>query len=754
MNKRHHTFYSFISRNIHLFILGIAFVISTIALLIIFTFDTAQLNAFGPTALIYLKGIKTGLINSTVILFLSFIALLFFRTYLDNLFNKLKNWFDSLTTTKRNFLILLICIVFAFVVHGDNVLNGYFNMDDFEVVTINRITPLGESLFIPHGNDHSMPLFKAEMRILDNLFGQNPIPYNLFFFTLFALIPFFTYLTLKRLGVGLSSFFVFLIIFTGATGWAIMLTGFNIMTIYLQIILFFSIALFTYLKWVETREKKYMFFFAIATIFAFTVDLSGVWVLPLIPLWMFLIHWIKQDSFKANFLKFIKTNKQPLLIFLGITLLFAIFFTITFTILQPNTFLSALNGDGILAANDKVENWKPWPLASNFLSMFASGVSLTTFAPDIVKLLSHPALIDKAKGLWPFIEMLIVTGNILLLWLFFKHAKNREKKFAFFLLSIIFITLAMVVVARPNHNPIPVFEHHYIGPAFYAYILFLSIGAYTLINQKKEFALKIIVPIVIILFSAQQAFSFQAARLKEEAKIRKASITEFEKTLLVELKTLGKNNPSLIIPNLSGEHILKLMPGFTLADYLLFFSNKMPAQLIQNAQMPPYAKADIVETVSSIRASTSLAFKEALRTSPMIKKYYSSPILLRVKTLKQKNILSYPVTIDENREIVVRNDTFDPEKFHTLGFSLHTDNSNGNLELLLIFNHEFSGPKETQRIRIDDFTHHSLENNTRVYHIEINLLQIHTYSLSDTISNLVLYIPEIKNAVVKDLYFK
>jgi len=755
MNNYCHKAYSFISKNIDLLILGVSSIVSATALSIIFSFGDLQLNAFGPTALMYLDGIKKGLIVSTSILFISFITLFFFKTQTKNIITKLKNWFEPLTTTKKGLAILGVCIIFTFSVHGRNVLNGYFNMDDFEIMTIIHTNTLGESLLIPHGNDHMMPLFMTEIKILDTFFGQNPIPYNLFVFILFALIPFFVYLIFQKLDIDLPSFFVFLILFGGATGWADILSGFNIMSVYMQTILFFSIALWSYLAWFQTRKNKYLIFLGLSTLFAITVDLPGIWVLPLIPLWMFFVYWTKQGSFKKNLMEFIKINKKPLLVVLGAIFIFIILFVITFVILRPNIFLSTLNGDCLSVENERAVSWRPYPLVKNFLSLFASGVSLTTFAPNIVRFLSHPVLYEKAKKLWPFVEIIIMIANLLLLRLFFKYAKKREKKFAFFLLSIILISLTTVIIARPNHSIISVdFDYRYAGPAFYAYILFLSVGANMFIKANKKLALKIIVPVVIILFSAQQALSFQATRLREEAKLRKISISEFEKSLLIELDTLGKDNPSLIIPNLSGEHILKIMPGFTLADYVLFFNNKSPAQLIQNIYMPPDAKTGIVETVSSIRASTSPAFKKALVTHPFIKKYYSSPILLRLKTFEQKNPLSRPVTLNENREIVIKNDTFDPEQLNTLGFSLYTDNSNGNLELLLTFKNEFNGEEETQKIRIDDFTHYSVENNTRVHYIETNLLQIHTYSLSNTVSNIKLYIPETKKAIIKDLYFK
>jgi len=746
-----------ISKNIHLIILGFSLLVSSIALFFIFRFNTEQLSAFGPTALIYIDGIKKGLLSSTSILFISFFTPMLFDNQLRKLLTKTSTWFESLVSKKKNLLIFIICLVFAFSIHGGNVLNGYFNMDDFEVITINNTTSFGQSLLVPHGNDHTMPLFMAEMRGLDILFGTNAVPYNIFMLILFSLIPFFIYLIFKRLKIGLTNFFVFLLLFTGATSWAVMLSGFNIMTTYMQVILFFSIAIWSHLEWTVLKENKYLILLGLSALFAITIDLPGIWVLGAIPLWMFLLHWIKYDSLKINLniiKEFFKSNKQPLIVFFIVTLAFVVFFIITFKFLQPDTFLTALNGDAVPVENAREENWRLVPLVTNFSSLFASGVSLTTFAPNLAQLVSHPALIDKVKSFWPIMELLIILGNALLIWIYFKYSKLREKKFFFFLTGITLITLSMVVIARPTHEIVPDFDYRFAGPAYYAYILFLSLGAYTLLDKYKTHALKIILPTIIVLLSLQQAFSFGAHRLEEESKLRRDAIVEFGDTLLIELDTLTETNPSLVIPNLSGAHIFKLMSGYTLADYLLFFNTGTQVSLIQNEYMQPDIKTGIVETVSSIRKETSPEFKETLKNSPIINQYYTSPILLRFSTNNQNSPDLRPVSVNSSEEISIIRNKFDPEKLNILGFNLTTDNVPGNLELSLSFKNDFNDKAEVQKIRIDDFTSYGTEENKRIYRIELNLLQIHTYSLSNTISDLKLHIPETKNASVETLYLK
>ena len=191
-------------------------------------------------------------------------------------------------------------MIFVFASNGGNITHGYFNMDDLTIVGLNHSLPFREAVLTPYGNDHAFPLFITEMKALDVLFGQNPAPYNFFFFILFSLIPFFTYLIFKRLKLSALSFIAFLIIFAGAAGWTEIITGFYIMSIYPQILLFFSIALWAYLSWKESKAAKYMITFAIALILALASDTSGIWVIPVIILFMLGVYYFGENAHKQE----------------------------------------------------------------------------------------------------------------------------------------------------------------------------------------------------------------------------------------------------------------------------------------------------------------------------------------------------------------------------------------------------------------------------------------------------------------------
>lgn len=759
---------TFLSQHIHILVLAGALALSVTALVVAGRFGTSSLNAFGPTAQIYLSGMKYGLTTSTIILAIFLAAFLFLGSRFDISVSKIQYLFTALSPAKKNILVLIICLIFAFVSHAQNITGGYFNMDDFEIVGTNHSTTFLQSLVIPHGNDHTMPLFMAEMRAVDSIFGTNPIPYNLAIFVFFALIPFFTYLAMRRLGIGMTGFMIFLTVFTGATGWADMLTGFNIMSTYLQMILFFSIGTWAYISWSQTREKKYMIWFTAAAICAVAVDLPGIWVLPALLFLIICTHWGKSDNLRpeAGLIAFtkdvVRVNKIPLALLLGTGIVFALFAGTVFTIIQPHTFLSSLNGDGIANTENISGSWKILPVAKNIVSLFASGVSLPVLAPNIAKILTHPSIEKSIQSFWPFLEALVLVVNAMLFWFFIKRTDNKDRKIIAWLVATMLISILMVAAARPNHEPIPSFDYRYAGAAFYVYSIFLAMFAGLLVRKKGLRAFKIILPALVIVLAAQQAFGFQAVRLRDEAALRGEAITTLNKDLLSELDALSRENPPITIPNLSGAEIFQPMPGFTLSFYMLFFNRQSPIKLVQNVYMPPDNRTHTVTTVTSLRASTSPQFINALKDETAIRKYFLFPGLMSYKTIddpgdpsKYASSSSAMTALKTNdKDITIMNGRIDPEKHHSVYLHITTDNVPGNLEFSFTFKNDFDLNGTAGKIRVDDYTPYILIDGRRSYNIETNLLQLFAYALSNSTSNVVIHAPTTKNASVSEAYLR
>ncbi|MDP2705025.1 MAG: hypothetical protein U1D31_01160 [Patescibacteria group bacterium] len=453
---------------------------------------------------------------------------------------------------------------------------------------------------------------------------------------------------------------------------------------------------------------------------------------------------------------FLKENKIPLLVVCVVATLFGIFLYVTFFIIQPGTFLSSLDGDILVAteAQGKEANWKPALLAENFVSLFSSGVSLSAIAPDIGKIATHPSIKSSVEPFWPSFETGIFIANLLVLYIVIRHASQGEKRFIFFLLCAIGITIFMVILARPDHSIIPDFDYRYAGPPFYFYCLFIALSISIATKIKKEYAIGIIASVLVVILASQQAFSFHGARLAQESKMRQEAIVLLNNSLLSELGRLEKSEEQLVIPNLTGAHIFQGMPGYTLADYLLFFNKKIPVLLVQNVYMPRDVKTHIVETTKSLRASTSPEFIEALKQEGTIRSYYTSPVWLLYSNIEGQRISSSETSLEGNGNVIIQKSEFDPEKLNVVEFSLYTDNVPGNLEFTFSFTSDFTIEGKAGAVRIDDYTPYTIKDGKRLYHIEINMLQIYTYALSQNISDFLLHVPKEKNPVVMGVYLK
>ena len=750
--------FAFALHYIHLFILGGALMVSSVALMFIEKFDMSRLQAFGPTAQIYFVGINNGVITATIILLISFVAATFFGAYLEKIQTFLKNFYLSLSNNKRNILILLICIVFSFATHVGNIMNGYFVTDDFTIINLNHSESFPKAVLTPYGNDHVLPLFRTEMKVIDTVFGQNALPFNAFIFILFALTPFFVYLTFRRLGIGMLSFLMFLTLYSGATSWADMLTGYYTMTLYLQILFFFSMAIWTYITWNQLKERKYLILLGASVALALAIDISGIWVIPSILLFIAIIGWIQSKTSMLNALAFLKENKHPLIIVVSVSVFFVAFWAFSFTVIQPDTFLSTLNSEDInkISSAQKSETWKLIPLTENFVSFFSSGVSLPIVAPSVVKILTHPSIRDTFDSIWPIFELIIFVINILFFQFVFKHSARKEKGLILWLLGGMILTIVMVILARPNHNPIPDFDYRYAGAPFFFYAIFLAISASILLKSKKEYSIKLLISLMVIFLATQQAFSFHALRLKVEAEQRTAAVVQLKNSLLTELvvlKTYEKNS-TLLIPNLLGGHIFQTMSGISLADYVTFFNPKMPIRFIRNNAIPSDPASNITVIVPSLRASTSPEFKDALMEQGVIRSYYISPALMSYSTIDKTASSIVQLTTKGNGDVLIQRVGFDPEKKHVVGLTLSTDDTPGNLELSFFFKNDFNADGTMGNIRIDDYTFYKVEDDRRIYAIETDLLQIYAYALSDKISDLTLYIPETKNPLLIETYFR
>ena len=344
----------------------------------------------------------------------------------------------------------------------------------------------------------------------------------------------------------------------------------------------------------------------------------------------------------------------------------------------------------------------------------------------------------------------------MVLRLILKKSDKKEKVFALFLTAAFLSSAVMVLIVRPNDSNIPNFDFKHVGMSFYFYCLLLTLGSSLLVKFKKESAPRIIIPIIIVIFAIQQPFSFFAFRLQEEARARKTVVENMGHELIGELSKLSKDKSStLSIPNLDGQYIYQPAQGYSLADYLPFFNNKIPLQLVRNSAMNQYQKYHEVPEVISLRDATSLSFIETLKTSSILKSYYASRVMMKYSTNTMQNDgKQYLVASYSGTTTIISKNPIDPEKRHIVSIDFLTDNTPGNAEIYFSFENDFGVSGVMGQIKIDDYSPYILVNSKRNYNITADMLQLYTYSLSKKVENIVLWSSPKKNMHINKVYFE
>jgi hypothetical protein len=737
---------AFLIRHLESILLGTLALISGAAFFVLSSIDTVRLDSFGPTARIYFEGTAQGLLIGFIILAVSCIACVMLRIRLPILLAKTELWFNSLSSKKENLLILAIALAVTFISHAGNITSGYFAVDDLLVGGLNNKVPFSEAILTPYANDHLFPLFRTEMYLA----GDSAVFMSVLVFLSIALVPYLMYFVLKRWKISTLGRMAFIFLYAGIAMWADHITGYYAMSLYPQIIFFFSVALLSLLKWKETRKTVYAILFALSVMCSIAIDIAGIW--SILALFIFIVYdnYSQKTGFSIDrpFFRGFASYKTPLAILVSISIFYAAFFYLSFSIIQPNTFLVSLSAEvpAQVTSNDREENWKPIPLITNYFNFIANGVTLPLVFPHAPKLLAHPAFIHLVAPYWNFVEALLIIGNLALVWAIWKHADPEERKRIIFLFIAFSLCAAMTILARPNHSSIPDYDFRYAGSAFFFYLVILSIGASIYTRNRGIKAITITTTLIIILFSLQQIFGFHEFRLKNESQARKADMIRLKETLFPELVKLGSG---ATIPNLRGSSISEIMPGPTLAHYLLFYYVKNAPRLVEATPSEGSIWTGLVEEVSSVKDKTSDEFIVALKNSPALQSYYANSGRIEYTTATSGARESH----SGSQEIIIRRSPFDPKSEHILHLTLLTDHVPGTFDLVLSFDTDIEIRGEA-RIRIDDYTPFSIVEGKRVYSIQADLSEIVLYDLSSAVSNLRVVAPQKKNAQILSVTLK
>ena len=645
-------------------------------------------------------------------------------------------------------LIVVVGVLFFITLNYKEIYNGFFLWDDFGYIPNNLNL---NHILIPQ-SDRAY-LFRLEMSILYYMFGFFSLPYNIFVVIIFIGIIIFSIEILKKFQIGIIGILTFLVLFIGFAQWRSYLSGFYVISIYLQSILFFLISCWLYLQW-EIKPRKFLLLFLfISLCCAVLIDIAGIWTIPYWLLFTFIYHLHKNK--KVSVLAYIKGNIPILIIFLSSTIIIIGFYSFIYFVLYPNSFLTSEVAYGY-SIMDYIK----------FIYAFIGGTFLTIFINN-----EYFRLLEISFNQIPLYVALFVSFSILSAILI-KYFKNVEKYsihiYVLYFLFLLFGISLLIVYGRP---PIPDrilrIDARYVGMPVIILMLIISIiidsfyKKILVIERRFRFMNGFILVSILYILN-QQILSYLFYRFSpsistpavSSAIIRKQYWNDLRVNLVNRLDSLGKvYHRQINIPNLDGSYINSMNTDFSSADLSFFYNHQIGTRsnikFIGNNQMN---KGLNVSKVNSLYKSTNTKFFELLR-SKNFANFYFFPVTLKVDTsfstfhLKSNvNLITgkMPIFLKQGDKFTLKTNknSWNPEQYHYLELVLILPQNNIPIEMNILFNNDFNQKGSLGKVKIDfpNWCDYNLINlkNSFTYKIRIDLLQIYAYSLSKAVGNISL----------------
>lgn len=643
-----------------------------------------SLTGLGPASYAYLGYLRHSLAVTAIVALISSVILGILRN--SDIWQRISTWYSSAVPHKKAWIVLALCFSFLFILNFHSIWNGYFNYDDFEVVSVDQAHPLAELVFMPNG-DHALPLFRIEVRALLNIFGARALPFNMFVFLISGLVPFFSYFLLKRLGFSDREFFLFLILYSGTMLWGEILTGYYILSVYIQSSLFCVLALLSYLKWRESRRSLNLVALGLFGLLAVTVDIAGAWALPVIGMFIVCRSWIENGSVCAT----IKKDLAPILSVIIAGMLFAAYIFYAYHILRTGTFVETSHAGA--------------KILKDFFLTWNVGLTSSLVAPYFPLLLLQPAFFAKIATVWNAFIGLLFFAQIGLFSLAFKRADRERRIMLSCFLAATALCVLLVALARPTTGPIDIFPFKLTAMAYFWYCISL-VSAYAAISRRNNngFMPRVGIWLLILVFIAcQSVFSFFNQKTVTDAVERRAAVEHLGALAGAIERIPGEN---LSIPDLSGMYIYEPLSGYDLTKYLPFIALPQRVRIIDSGERP------------------SAAFITALKSDTDLRSFYLKPVTI------------YPTapsngTRDFGPLLAVKGTYRIHIKKSADRIALKVVTSAPRFSIDLRAQNDFNATGTLAAIMIDQFIPYTVENGKKVYTISIRPADIYAISLSN-----------------------
>lgn len=616
--------------------------------------------------------------------------------------SRLSARYMALPQNRKNLLVLGLSFVCIFALFGRNILGGFFNFDDFLLFTAQHdATSFMGLLLTPHGS-HPLPLFRVEIAALRYVFGLNALAFNLFVYALLALIPYFTYRLMNRLGFSEKSYFIFFILFACSTIWGDVLTGYHILSVYIQSSLACILALLAYIRWRETSRRRFLALFSLSIFWGSLIDIAGVWIIPAA-----LIFIVAYSLSKDETTRMILSRNGRAFIALGVpTLLFAVYLIGAQSTVHDGTIVQA--------------HYDVLKIIENIYLFLSSGLFSLIFTPRASTFLLQPDLYRVLGTAWKtYLAVAFIlqagmaafvfrrSGNDILLWLVSTSA-------------ILFMPLMLVVLARQTTSMTYDFPPaHTVMPYFwYCFILALFAEAAAHRSERSFWIRKGVYAFLIVFVTIQLASSFFNDETLAEARTNAAALHALQHDLAPVLARM-KDDPAPI-PELRGIYIDPLLADYDLYQYRDFLS--LPANIV------------ILKGNQNLRERTGREFLSDLASNAVLRSYYLKSVDIHSdNTLRPTTSPAYAAPRQVSAGVYEIRVPRGIEETPLLGLKISTTEARFALDLY--GENDFAATTSLAHILVDQFTEHTNENGILTYTIYVDLRGIYALSLSRSIDS-------------------
>jgi len=704
-------------------------------------------NPESPLQSFYVEGLSHTLTEASILLFVSAICfgIYTFSGSIRNIIHRISfhisEYLQSISMARYALISFSTAALFLFLFNAPGILLGTFMIDDYKMYAIATESTIWELLWIPI-NDHVIPLFWLELKLIFTLIGANPPVLNLPLFAPAVIAIGGASILFRMLGFGPSTLFLITGIFASTTVVSHQLYGFYAVAPYFQVLAIFILSLITLLKAFRSARfvRTYKSVSLVLLAMALLMESGGIWTPIAYILFVYVIHVIESGSWSIR--SVLRNHIGVLISAVSITLAY-----LAYLIVLPHfTSISFFGFNRLPISFDTlIESYH----------VLTAGVFLSLIAPRLGLIISQPTLSALIVPWHISMFVLFLLFLALIVYVLYKSTPRARILVPYFTI-IMLGTALLVAIARPSSNPAAFYrDQNLLFPLFFL-ALALSVFAHEWIQSavheaQKRTRIAITVVLIIMVLVSQQVFSFYKIQYLDDIAYNKSLVAQMRETLTPALNELSSpKSDFLAVPSISalflktGNHQLP-----ELSDFSSFIG-------VQNVTWLPVNQGPY-------RASTSPEFIESLKHDERLQKWYLADgelyEICASESSGENAVSIYAILAPRStslinaKEPVLLASSVDPAREHILYFDIEAHSAPEKIFIDLSFNNDFGANGTRAHIRLDQYTKMANTPDRR-YVCALELNEIPAFALSATVSDFTFTVMSPGNYTLKDVQFE